>query len=455
MSRELKRQLNSMKHEAVKPNAEWVAKNRSLLLSQIKNTIPQKVQVSFNTRFEAVLAILMPESLVSGTVRFVAISLIVVMVAPSLYYGTVMASQESLPGENLYGAKRYAEKIQVTVVGLIGNTSDETKLHVELAKKRADETSKIINDPSKMSNVANTVADLRSEMNTISDKLDQSKNSGTMSAGDAQNIKQNTDQIKEVLQVAKNDLMAVSAGNDRTLNEVKQTKDLVQDVSMQAVEVMVTKHLEGDTSVSKAEVKAAIDSTVQTSVGEVAQSRENIAGMQTILQTAKSDVGGLVNDFKGSAMSSTTQEITNKIAVVYDKANQAVQVTDTISEEAGRKAVEVKALLGSDNLAGAVDRMKELSQASKDIETISDKTIEQTQPLIPIVQVVKDVVASGTTSSIDIVSSSVKLLTIDAIISTGTINTTSLTTLPLPKYPTSTISTTPKVQSSTPPISTH
>ena len=439
MSRELKRQLNQLKHSEVKPSAEWVAKNRSLLLSQIKNTVSKKQRVPMSVRMEAVFSILMPETIVSGSVRFVAIALIAALVAPSLYYGTAMASSEALPGDNLYGAKRYAEKIQVAVVGLLGDTTSETKLHVELAKKRAEETSKIISDPAKISNVASTVADLKSEMTTVSDKLEQ--NSQGLSADTAKDIKQNTDQIKQVLESAKNDLITVSPADDKTLTEVKNTKDLVQDVAVKAVEVLVTKHLEGDTSVTKDEVKATIDSTVKSVVGDVATSKENIAGVQTVLQTAKTDVATLTTEMKDPNTASTTKEITEKIATVYDKANQAVQVTDTISAETTRKAAEVEKLLGNDNLTQAVDRLKELSQASKDVEVISDKTITQAQPLIPIVQVVKDVLSSGVTSSIDIVSSmdiissSMEMLTTTSIVVTSTINTTSLKTLPLPKLP--------------------
>ncbi len=450
MSRELKRQLKSMKHEVVKPDAEWVAKNRSLLLSQIKNTVPQKASVSFSARFDAMLGILMPEAIVTGTVRFVAISLIVVLVAPSLYYGTVKASEGALPGENLYGAKRYAEKIQVAVVGLVGDSKAETKLHVELAKRRAEETSKIINDPSKMSNVAGTVADLKSEMNTLNYKLEQSKSIAGLSADDAKEIKQDTDEIKIVLQEAKNDLITVSGSNDPTLNEVKSAKDLVQDVSVKAMEVLVTKHLEGDTSVSKEDVKAAIDSSAQSAVGEVAQSKENISDVQDILKTAKTEVGNISLESKDPSFSSTTQEITAKISVAYDKTSQAVQITETISQETDRKAEEIQKLLGNDNLIQAVDRIKELNQASKDVEVISDKAIEQSQPLIPIVQVVKDVVISGTTSSIGIVSSSVMMLSTTPIVVTSTINTNSLITVPLPKIlPTSTPTTTKTVPPTT------
>ena len=386
MSGDLIRQLKALKHEAVRPNTGWIENNRALLLSQIKNTIPSQVSVPISQRVAAAFSIFIPESIVSGAVRFAAIFLIISLVAPSLYYGTVMASEGALPGDGLYSAKRYAEKIQVTLIGLLGDNKSETKFHVELAKRRADETRRIVNDPNKVSNVASTVADLRSEIAAIGDKLNQ--NDGALGADVAKDIKHDTDQIKNVLQDAKNDLLSVSNGNgDSLAQDVRATRDLVQDISTKAVEVMVTKHLEGDTSVSKDDVKAAINSMVKNNIEDLTQSNQNIAGMQTALQTAKSE------------SSSTTKDFNDKVITAFDKTLQAAQVSNTISAEANRKAAEVTQLLGNNQLSTAVDRMKDLTQVTRDVENISDKTVTQSQPLLPVA------LMAAVSSSINIMSS--------------------------------------------------
>jgi hypothetical protein len=184
----------------------------------------------------------------------------------------------------------------------------------------------------------------------------------------------------------------------------------------------------------------------------VASSKENISDVQSVLKSAQTEVSTLTSDFKDPATASTTQEITTKISAAYDNANKAVQITDTISHEADRKAAEIQTLLGSDNLAQAVDRVKELNLASKDVETISDTAIQQTAPLIPIVEVVKEVIISGTTSSIGIVTSTMNQINSDTMVQTSTINTSSLKTLPLPT-PSTTVSTT-RSSSSTAPATT-
>ncbi|MEK7165841.1 MAG: hypothetical protein AAB874_03490, partial [Patescibacteria group bacterium] len=75
MSKDLIRQLKALKREAVMPNAGWVEKNRALLMSQIKNTVPNKVSIPFSERMTVAFSIFMPESILAGAVRFAAIFL--------------------------------------------------------------------------------------------------------------------------------------------------------------------------------------------------------------------------------------------------------------------------------------------------------------------------------------------------------------------------------------------
>lgn len=397
---ELKEQLKALRHGAVQASPAWVKTNRELLLSQIKNTVPKKVSISISKRIAAGMSIFMPESLVLGTVRTLAIFLIAAIVAPSLYYGTVFASEGALPGEGLYEAKRYTETIQSTVVGLIGDNAAETQLHVEFAKRRADETSKIVKDPSKISNVAGTVADLKNEINTINDKLNQTKNNKSLSANVARDIKQNTDQIKDVLTNAKNDLLSASSTENKQLaNQVKDANNLVQDVSVKAVEVLVTKHLEGDQSVSKQDVQNVLNDSAQSTVEAAAEAKVSMDGVKSALESAKAEVRNLAGLSIDPAVVSSTKVISEQINNVINQTDVASQQTDAANVEALQKAVEVKQLVNSDNLTQAVDKIRELSVVTKNIDNISDNTLQQTQPILPIAQAVKDVLASSASST--------------------------------------------------------
>lgn len=423
-------QLKKLKHEAIAPRAEWKAQNRAMLLSQIKNTVPAKPGVGLAEKLVAVFSIFMPEAVLMNIARPVALFLIVALVGPSLYYGTVLASQEALPGENMYAAKRYTEKIQSTVVGFIGDQQAQTRLHVEFAVRRADETSKIIttNNPDRIAQVASTVADLKNEINSISSSLEESNGGGSMPATVARDIKQSTEQIKDVLQDAKNNLLIATAGtgSKELADEVKVTKDLVQDVAVKAVEVMVTKHLEGDQSVSKDDVKTALATSVQNTLDSVAVSKQNVDGAKTILDTVKTEVKDISHEIKGVELVSSTKAVTASLASAVTQTQVAVQQTDNVSESATLKASEVTVLVGNDNLTGAVDKIKELNQVSKDAEKISDTTIEQTQIVLPLVDVIKGsaTIESSTSTVIVPIVSSTKFSSSTAAVVTSTATTT-------------------------------
>jgi len=397
-------QLKRLQHGSVNPQTDWEARNRALLLSQIKNTLPESLSIKSTERMWAGLSIFIPKPLVYNVVRPVAMLLIVVLVATTAYSGTVKASYETLPGDWLYPAKRGVEKTQAAVLSVIGNATSQTKLHVEFAKRRAAETKQIINstDPDKAAKVGETVADLKDEMKSINSKLDENKSAnGNFQATVAKDIKQNTEQIKNVLQDAKDNLALTPNVENKVLSqEISETKDLVKDVSVKAMEVLVTKHLEGDTSVSKEEVKKEISSALQTSVDDVGVSKQNVDGAKIILESMR----GAVQDLKSEAQKqnnidlvSSTKAFSDKVSTAANQTVAAVLKTEAVSVELDKKVNEANDFMNKDDLAQAVDKVREANQASKDAEKISDTAIEKTQTFLPIVQVIKDSSAATTT----------------------------------------------------------
>jgi|GEM_PF-2982395 hypothetical protein len=436
MTKVVVEQLKTLKHGVVAPRAEWKAQNRAMLLSQIKNALPEKNHSRLTEKLWGAFAIFLPQSVVLGLVRPLAMFVVVALVAPSLYYGTVLASQESLPGEGMYSAKRYTEKIQTTVVSLIGNQQAQTQLHITFALRRANETNKIIitNDPKQMAEASNTVADLKNEINSISTSLEES------SAVAVNDIKKNTEQITGVLQDAKNNLLIAGNSSTKALaDEVKATKDLSQDVSFKAVATLVTKHLEGDLSVSKADVQAALSSAVQNSVDAVVVSQQNVDGAKTILENAKTEVKDLSADNKQSlALASSTKVLGDSLTNAASQTQVAAEHSDAVTLDVVKKAGEAQLLVGSDNLTQAVDKIKELNLVSKEMEKISDTTIEKTQNVLPMVDAFRGTVAGDTTSTPSVITTStsgmLQLFTTSTftvsgtpgqIVSTSSVNSTS------------------------------
>src|SRR3989338_3789157 len=105
------------------------------------------------------MSIFLPYSFVHKVVRPVVVLLLVVGMGISSWVVAASAPSESLPGEWLYSAKRVTEKTQVMMADVVGDTNGSTMLHIEFAKRRAEETRDIVsqNDPSKIEIAAQTV----------------------------------------------------------------------------------------------------------------------------------------------------------------------------------------------------------------------------------------------------------------------------------------------------------
>lgn len=442
MSRDLIRQLKSLKHAEIKPSEKWLKSNRELLLSQIKNTvIAKQPKFNFETVWQA-MSIFLPYSFVHKVVRPVVVVMLIIGMGISSWIVTASASSEALPGEWLYSAKRVAEKTQVTVADVVGDTDGSTRLHVEFAKRRAEETREIIsqNDPDKIEIAAQTISDLKDEMQTVNDKLEAIKTAQGSSAVMAQNINQNAQEIKDVLKDVKVTLLTntdTSTGTDDLSAQVSEVKNLAKDTAVKAVEIMVEKHLQGDTSVSKDDVKQAINDQLQSAIKDANDSKQSVDEVNKVIGVVKTEVNVLAHGAKDAALVSSTQALSDKIDATSKQTQDAVSSTKQFNTEAGKTASEGQILLSQDNLAQAVDKIKEANAVTTQSEKITDDTLKAVQNVLPVVAVVADPVVSSTlvivtstpSSSLNViigVSSTVKInaSTTPTIFVSGTIKTT-------------------------------
>ncbi len=411
MSRDLKRQLKNLKHGEANPRQEWLKNSRALLLSQIKNTVSTTAESRGPKALDNVwsgLSVFLPQRLVYNFIRPVAVLLIVAMVGMSGWIATVDAAYETLPGDLLYPAKRAAEKTQVAMAVFAGNKTAETKLHMEFAKRRAVETKKIVGgaDQQKKALVSETVSELKNELKGVNNNLEDIKNKpdGQLkSAAFARDVRQNTEQIKNVLQQVKENLQVSTVVGDNNLSkEVAAAKDLVKDTGVKAVEVMVAKHLEGDRSVTKEEVASAISNTLQTAAADAGESKQNVAGAKTMVEAVKTEVKDIAIELKkqgNDGVTSSTRELSEKISTVSNQTVAAVLKTEAASADVDKKINEAKTLLENNDLAKAVDKIRELNEATKAVEKISDNTLEKAQTVLPIVQTIKEAGEAFSSSS--------------------------------------------------------
>lgn len=431
MTKKIIAQLKSLQNKEVNPNPEWLTKNRALLLSQIKNTVGDTPTTVKAENIWTGLSIFLPKSMVYNVVRPVAVLLVVAMVATSGWIATVDAAYNTLPGDWLYSAKRVVEKTQMVATNIVGSKDDATKLHVEFAKRRAVETKAIAssNVSGKDAKIKQSVNDLKEELKNVNNNLTEIQNTGAnqTSAAVAKDINKNTETIKNVLQDAKDSLLAASTSStDKTVSAaVSEAKDMVKDTNVKAVEVMVTKHLDGDNSVSKEEIKQAIGTSLQSAVTDIAESKQNAEGVKVIMDAVKVEVKSMSAASTTVAAATSTKELNDKITVVSGQVQEAAKQTNLVLVEGTKNATDAKDLLAANNLVQALDKVKEATEASKVAEKITDNTMQSVQTVLPTVsvnnvvkqEVVPAVVAPVSTNTVN----KVEVIVIPATVSNPTV----------------------------------
>lgn len=421
MPRDIIKQLKSLKSGEINPRADWVSQNRSVLLSQIRNTVDPAVEQKQPSRnVWDTMSIIFSPRLVNHALRPIVILLIVSLVGTSGWIATVDAAYEALPGDVLYSAKRAVEKTQVVVVKVMGDKKTETKLHSEFAKRRAKEVKRIVvgTDPKKTEKVTETLNDLKQELKSVDTKLDTN-----VSADVVKDVKQNAEEIKVTLKEVKDSLLIENG--DKSLNkEVADAKEAVKNTEIKAVVTMVEKHLNGDTSMTKEEVKEVIGNTIKNVAVEAVENKQNAEDAKKVVEAVKTEVKDLTNDpVIGGVVASSTKELTAKMTVMAAEAKEASVKTDAIAKEVDKTVAEAKVLLSSGDLTQAVSKMKEASANTTKAEAITDKTISNMQNVLPVMGVVvKDsmVVSAVVTSTSNVVI----VVSTTPVLNTGIVSTT-------------------------------
>ncbi len=396
MSQDLIAQLKQLKHGEVKPREEWLNNNRALLLSQIKNTVSkEEKKIDFESIWNT-MSLFLPRTLVFNVVRPVAVLLVVSIVATSGWVASVDAAYNTLPGDWLYPAKRAGEKTQVAVAGMMGSKKTETKLHSEFAKRRATETKQLVasKDPQKQEKVKESIQDLKTEIANVNQNLEEIKIASAgnaVSADIVKDIKQDSEQVKTTLEEVKATLLITSNINDTSSTKenaaaINEVKDLAKDISVKAVEVIVTKHLEGDKTVSAQEVKQEINNTLQSATTDAAQSKQSVAGVQAVVTAAKVEAKDLAT--QPAANTTTTAALNQKISDVASVTNNAAAQNKTVTDNVDKKVTEAVDALNKGDLTKVMEKVKEANTATKEAEKISDQMVSNVQQLVPVAPII-------------------------------------------------------------------
>ena len=411
MSVDIVNNLKKLKDSGVSPDKEWVAKNRDLLLYQVKNTVQEEKSSFSVSNLWSAMSVLMPKRLVYSVVRPLAVICLIIGLTSSGWIATVDASYNALPGDWLYPAKRAAEKTKIVAASIVGSKKAETKYHAEAAKQRAEEVKQIVKgtDQDKKTKVPQAISDLREEINQVDKNLEEIKSDPSQTQSDemVKNIKVETDNIKLSLKEVQTDLLVSTENEDKILSQsIAETSSEVKAVEVKAVEVAVAKHLEGDVSVTSEEIVDMIGIALQDAVEEVEESKQSVVEAGKVVEGVKSakDDSDIAADI---LLLGTTSTIPVKVVITSSTIAQAkvdsdlqvkIEEVSTQTKEAGAKTEEVsgrmnekvnelKGLLEAGTLETVVEKMKEVNIVVKEAGDLSAKAVANVTEAFPVVKV--------------------------------------------------------------------
>jgi len=348
-------QLKELKN--LKPRAEWVEKNRDLLLAQISAQAPAEAKVSGFSYLH-----LLKMSLPTRFVNFVAkpmgiVSLVLLFVAGSGAL-TVNAARESLPGSILYPVKLTSEQV---AVGLTVSEKKKTELRVSLAEERVREIEKIMataGDSQFKQQMLNMAADsLKKEMTNVTASLDKVKNDKTDQASNLALIKQVDTKVGELATRLDNS----ASENPEASKILSSAKDAVDAVSVKAVEVIVDKYDKGQTEISSQEIKDTMEKQVK-------KIEDRIANITDKEKTVAADVVAPI-------VAPSTDN---------DKVENPVVTTPAVTPEPVANSADIKKsldeaikLLNAGDMVAALEKMKESQSLSSQMEDVLEAKIKE------------------------------------------------------------------------------
>jgi hypothetical protein len=347
------RQLNELKN--IKPNQDWVERQRELLLSQITRQSAAKPQ-SFLVNSWFLAKSLVP----GGFLRFVAqpVGVFAVLVLFAFCSGIfgVSASKGSLPGDFLYPVKLSSEKVKV---GLTVKSEKKAVLHVEFAEERVKEIEAVAQKEKqlekKKEKIQTAVAGLKEEMAEAQKTLDKVKETPKKAqeiVAAAKQVNEKTTAISEKIEQKKSE-----TDNQEIVKFLDSAIKAADAAGVKAVEVIVEKHEAGAVQLTQEEVKKTIES-----IGDkINKKQEEVKAVVEEVQEVSKTVSGndvSANDANKSAGEQVAgQDIADKLKVIKAKPIEADQ-----------KLSEAKNLLSQGDLSSALKKVKQSAEITEEVK---------------------------------------------------------------------------------------
>lgn len=352
-------QLKQLKrtHEGMNPNPEWILRSREQLMHQIQNSMGSHPEhASFLSSFETFLKLFISQK-AYYSLRTALVFVLAIGITVGGWIGGVSATHHCLPGDFCYNVKLAAEKTQVAVASLTGDTDTKVALHLEFASRRLEEIRQVKN-----SHQVEAVNELKKSLNSVNDTLAQVKNQDSETATRvAKDISKKTSDIVQTLSDVTQSDTNVPIG---TVKAIADATQVANDTGIQALAIALAGQPTGTPS---DDIKALVQQKIDTILDGSKESQETVHEVKNSVDAsfASSTLGlSTTTVVTPLAPSTSTTELTTStldLATTTPTLNQVVQNVDASVVQAQNVANEAKVLLDGNKVGEAFEKVKTLN----------------------------------------------------------------------------------------------
>lgn len=253
---QIKQDLRQLR--AIKPDAAWLVQNKEALLA----SLPVSPKPERSLSYASVFSISFKQLLSKLAWQPVGITLMVIGIIGGPSLAAVNAAKGSLPGDALYPVKRSLERARVSMTF---SQAKKAQIEVDLVANRLHELQRLTKEqapsPARQQKITIAIEELKKDTAAVKTRLDATKQdtgkTSQQTVALAKIIDAKTSGYQETLQQTIAELDEEAAKS--TSGTLTQAISTVQDVSINALDVLVNKASEPEGDISPEDLKARVE----------------------------------------------------------------------------------------------------------------------------------------------------------------------------------------------------
>lgn len=371
MSKKLRLQLKELQrlNGRINPDPAWVAENKATLFAQIGNTVntKEKSPVFSFARTEQFVSIFMPRYVATMARPMLVLALALGATIGGWVAG-VSASQNSLPGDALYGVKLATEKTQVTLAAVTGDKEAETQLHLKFAGRRSQEVKKVIeeNHPDAPQRAEAAIEGLKKSIESAKQNVEDVGEKDVVRAVVlAKDVSKKTTEINKDLTEA----VAVAKPEQSLTKEVvADTKQIVTTTGLETIKIVAEKSTKVTDEKTADTVQKQVKEIVEEKISTLSQEKQVSAdALKTLTDLPAQSATTTASNLSPTSTSTPlvpAARTSTSTAAVRETVKDIVEKVDKSSELVDKMIGDAKVLVEQKNIIEAIEKVKEVTKVS-------------------------------------------------------------------------------------------